>query len=102
MTSFFEQMLKHHIFTFYGYLYPMNPGTSAFVLFALLLFTLPLGLTLRVLEVLSTEAERSHQLFARTHKQAQAVRLLQIITLRDSKTSVYQKPVMPAAISLSL
>ena len=69
MTSFFEQMLKHHIFTFYGYLYPMNPGTSAFVLFALLLFTLPLGLTLRVLEVLSTEAERSHQLFARTHKQ---------------------------------
>ena len=30
MTSFFEQMLKHHIFAFYGYLYPMNPGTSAF------------------------------------------------------------------------
>ena len=94
-------MLKHHIFTFYGYLYPMNPGTSAFALFALLLFKPPVVLTLRALLVLSTEAERSHQLYARTHKQAQAVRLLQIITLRDSQTSVYQKPVMPAAISLS-
>lgn len=101
MTSFFEQMLKHHIFTFHGYLYPMNPGTSAFALFALALLGLPFVLTLRALLVLSIEAERSHQLYARTHKQAQEVRLLQIITLRDSKTSVYQKPVMPAAISLS-
>ena len=101
MTSFFEQMLKHHIFTFYGYLYPMNPGTSAFALAALLLLMLPFALTLRALLVLSTVAERSHQLLARTHKQEQPVRLLQIITLRGSQTSVHQKPVMPAAISLS-
>ena len=59
MTSFFEQMLKHHIFTFYGYLYPMNPGTSAFALFALLLFTLPEEFTFHVLFALPRLALRN-------------------------------------------